>query len=427
MKFFSAANILRIAPWLITLLFLPYLFLRAKFGGDFLCYLGAADALANGKNCYNTWFSYQYINVGVQYSYSPFFALILIPTTFFQNQIVLFVFLLTCLIMFWRVWFIISDRLQIHSLIAKEQLFWSALLFFSVIRFLLHNFEMVQVNLMIFYFSVEGLYQISKNRKITGGFLLGAGIAIKLLPLLFVPYLIYRKEAKAAVSAVSFFAITLLLPIPFLGVEFTTQLLINWWHIINPLRPEYTYLQSEYGGVGIQSLSAFVSTYFVKSNYQGFSISIMNLREEQVKIVLYFLQSLFVVFTLYFLSNRPFTSPRNDIHAFYEQAYIFAITPLIFPHQQKYAFIYLMAAYAFVYADVVLRKKKDSNSIRWLYFLLIIAFVLLTLSTDGLTGKYMGAILQYAKVITLGTIILIGILAISDRNLLLASKKANKK
>ena len=49
--------------WLLPIAALPYLIIRAYHGGDFSVYMGAAELLADHKNCYNVWITYKGFNM----------------------------------------------------------------------------------------------------------------------------------------------------------------------------------------------------------------------------------------------------------------------------------------------------------------------------------------------------------------------------
>ncbi|MGL1465735.1 glycosyltransferase 87 family protein, partial [Vibrio parahaemolyticus] len=79
-------------------------------------------------------------------------------------------------------------------------------------RFILHNFEKTQMNIVILYLTIEGLYQLMLMQRKRGIFLLAVGICLKVLPIAFIPYLIYRKKIGAVIGIVLVSACLLLTP-----------------------------------------------------------------------------------------------------------------------------------------------------------------------------------------------------------------------
>jgi hypothetical protein len=85
------------------------------------------------------------------------------------------------------------------------------------------------VNLFILFVVMAALYAIHKGRDFAGGVLLALGIACKVTPALFVPYLLWKRAwrglAGCAVGLVLFFAVV---PSAFLGWDQNAQLLSSW-------------------------------------------------------------------------------------------------------------------------------------------------------------------------------------------------------
>ncbi|NJN35618.1 MAG: hypothetical protein HC817_16505 [Saprospiraceae bacterium] len=91
---------------------------------------------------------------------------------------------------------------------------------------------------------------------------------------------------------------------------------------------------------------------------------------------------------------------------FWEFSYLMLVVPLIFPHQQKYAFVMILPAVAwvlhFIFSENLEKKRKNT-----LIALLIGVWFLTTFTTDGIIGKHFFQISQYYKLITWGTMLLI--------------------
>jgi glycosyl transferase family 87 len=65
-------------------------------------------------------------------------------------------------------------------------------------RYVVSNFEHLQINLLIFLMALGGLTLIAQGRDAAGGWSLGAAAALKVMPVLFVPYLLWRRRWRAA-------------------------------------------------------------------------------------------------------------------------------------------------------------------------------------------------------------------------------------
>jgi len=80
------------------------------------------------------------------------------------------------------------------------------------------NFLYVQVNLMLFALVLQGLLWQARGRPVLGGVAIGTAAALKLMPVLFLPYLVWRRRWRAA-------AWTL---IAFVGVSLSPVLVSGW-------------------------------------------------------------------------------------------------------------------------------------------------------------------------------------------------------
>jgi hypothetical protein len=68
-------------------------------------------------------------------------------------------------------------------------------------RYVLGNFEHLQINLVVFALALAGLSLEASGRPVRGGLVLGFAAAVKVMPLAFVPYLAYRRRWRAALAA----------------------------------------------------------------------------------------------------------------------------------------------------------------------------------------------------------------------------------
>lgn len=416
-----SVNAFTAKPWvrnsltvLAFLLILSYIVAKALEGGDFIGYLAAADALYHYHNCYNTLFTYAGRPVFVQYSYSPAFAIMLIPFSQLPPIFSTILFLCTFPLMIFRIHQITCKRLGLNMLSPHVITIWALLLYASTLRYFLHNFEMVQANLLLLYLSMEGLYQIDEKRNnLSGAVLIALGAIIKILPAIFIPYLFLKKHYKAGIFCSLILAALIFAPLPFWGWSFTSTLLTDWWGIINPWRPEYTTQASVYGGAGIQNLSAFISAVFSSGTFRHFLPALAFFTPETVKLIITVLQLSLMLFTLYF-TTKTVMRPYGNVVDFAAEAYVFLITPLVFPHQQKYAFVFIYPAYAFIYYCFLTQQKTARP---FYYALALASFLLLTLTSDAFIGQHLSTLLQHYRIITVGAFILILLLVLTFRDL----------
>jgi hypothetical protein len=238
--------------------------------------------------------------------------------------------------MFW----LINSFLGVSNLAKKWLLLYYILAIICSARFLHLNFKLGQMTIFLIYASLESIHLINNKKPIWGAVLLALAINIKLLPLAFLFYLIYRKEFKPALWVIFFFVIFLFVPALFFGFDFNLVLLKDWTNLLAG-----TSGNSIMEDIKSEGISPLLSPYLMISG-EGNSL---NLSLLNTVLVINAVKLLLVVFTIYFLDFRPFQMVRNRLQNFYAIAYILLITPLIAPHQRYYSFLYVLPAFCYVF------------------------------------------------------------------------------
>lgn len=129
------------------------------------------------------------------------------------------------------IWFIINFCLLILSfalfkkLIIKGELDFKARLFIygltiaGVSRFITHNLDSGQSNILMLSGIIAGLYYISQKREGRGAAFLAFSVMIKYTPLVFIPYFIAKRKLKLSLMTLGFIVIYLLLPSIVIGIK----------------------------------------------------------------------------------------------------------------------------------------------------------------------------------------------------------------
>ncbi|HNW76701.1 MAG TPA: glycosyltransferase family 87 protein [Bacteroidales bacterium] len=382
-------------------------------GGDMIIYLNAGELLRNGQAVYHTPI-FTGAGTFLNYSYSPFFAGILVPFTYFPVKFIYTCWVLLDLFLLYRIYGIISSFLKIKVMSAAETLVFTFFLLLFSFRYILYNFDMMQMTIVLLYLCLEGFLLITRSHNFGGSMLIALGICIKLLPLVMVPYLVMRGKFKATALTLIFVVVFTFLPVIYLGPGKFNETMQEWWTVINPSNPEFVAHQNS-SGEGVHSLSALIPAYFgAPSSYYDLDLkrNIMDLSTTGVRILLNITRAFFILLTFAFL-KKPWFKGETDQRMFYELSYILLITPLVFPHQQKYAFIFLAPAIAWIIAGMIglfrhpggdIRRKRAS------LILMSVSFVLLVLTTNLFIGKHFFMVAQYYKMITWGTLLIIPVL-----------------
>lgn len=112
-------------------------------GGDFDVYLDAGSKISSEENIYQPPFV-----KGLQYYYSPLFALVLAPLAGLNIHFIIeLIWLLLSGLMLVRIWKLVSNYFDISNLSAKEYYWWVGISFFLILRFILYNVAMIQVTI----------------------------------------------------------------------------------------------------------------------------------------------------------------------------------------------------------------------------------------------------------------------------------------
>ena len=398
---------------IIFLIALPYLIAQNLHGGDFRILLTGSGYLAKGFSPYGIVMP---IEPGITdvFLYSPFVGFILMPLTYLPEIIPTFIFCLVNFLMLYRIWHIMGNWLQIKTLSDIQKKWWFAISIALTLRFILHNFEKAQMNIVVFYLTFEGLYQIFLLAKpARGGFLLALGICLKVLPVIFLPYLVYRKKISSTMAVVLFCMLLLLLPATWFGFAFDVHLLQGWWAAINPTLDKYNSQQNV--GVYFHCISALIPVYFSDCSYQGLSVNIMSLEPQALFLLINIIRASLVGLVFFFLLKSASDNKRNAIFMFWEQAYIFLLIPLVFPHQQKYSYVNLLPVFGYIAYYIVnvfaVSTKTGKRDKTILLVSMAVILIPLVLSADIFWGMRIGKYFQFMKMVTIGTILLIPVLA----------------
>ncbi|GEM_PF-2019973 len=202
-RFLLSENVIIIAHTVLLLIltiFLLQAFGKAyrEHGYDFTSYLLSSRALLNGANPYETGSPFPFI-------YPLFLCVILYPFTalpYWLSNLLWFLSNVAAL------YFSASVLLKLHwaSLSYKEITILFLVPFLMLTNVVQNNLLNGQVNLMVLLLCVLFLNYYIGSHKFTASVLLAAAIAIKLTPLIFIPYLILRKDFvwAALAMAISF-------------------------------------------------------------------------------------------------------------------------------------------------------------------------------------------------------------------------------
>lgn len=363
---------------------------------DFLIYQLASNDLIHHTNPY----SHSYID-GYYYYYSLLFAYLIYPFTFLNNYWSTFLWLLINSFFLYKIIYIIGEYIDISRYSNKTQFAFYALLILFNIRFIRENYHSAQVTIFILFLILYSLKYLWTQQHLYSAFFLALAINIKLLALPLLVYFIYRRYFKTAIYTILFTILFFTLPLLWMQTDFYLECINQWWALINPLNEKHIIDTEERS---FHSITTLLSTLLISNPPDIYALpikrNILDLNVEQLKLVIQITRIILILSALWIIRSLPFQKPENKLTLFIESTYIIALIPLIFPHQQHYAFLLQMPALSvLIYYYLNYPSKKIYLSIA---LLLIYLCFNLTILLGAFNHYY-----DHFKILTYGAIIVI--------------------
>lgn len=385
---------------------LLYLFIESSNRGDFHIFMAASSDLFKQQNIYgNLYFD------GYHYYYSILFAILIYPLTFLDSHFAVFLWLLLNVFFLYRIFKLLAGLLPLGNLTPQQQNWWWILCILFSMRLVLENFHVAQMTICLLYLTLEGFDLIRRQKELSGAALIALGINIKLLPIVIVPYLLYRGFFKASAYIVLFYIIFTLLPVLIIDAGQFRLLLISWAKLINPLNSDHIMDVAERS---FHSLSTLLSILLVEHVPDKFALPIKrNIADVSVHTlyhVILIARLSLVSFTLYFLRSWPFKPAYSNLHRYWELSYILMIIPLIFPHQQHYAFLFMVPAFMYCLYYLVANKNKKSSTFIYISGA-VLTLIYLSVNLKLLLGEF-NQYYEHFKILTYGALLLVVVMAV---------------
>ena len=371
---------------------------------DWDIFLAASRALFSGEDVYAiTFFD------GYHYYYSLFFATLLYPFALLPAVLGKFLWLCINLLLVAHVFKRVMGYAANEVLSARAKQWLLLFLVIGMLRFLKSNLHLGQTTILLLALALEALHQESKGRSWLAGTWLALAINIKLLPAVFIPYWIYRFRLKAAFVAVIVCLGLWFLPSLWLGQARNGMLLLSYMDLIDPRQAKHVLDVEETSFHGLSTLlSTLLSAEAREHNGLDYTRHIANVSMETLALIITLVRLFFVGLTLLFLRTLPFKAAPGSYHQFREISYLLLVVPLIAPHQQHYAFLFALPAFACVLSSL-LNSGYSFAHWRWI----ALALVAVCFNAALWLGAF-NAIYNHYKLVTYGALLLVVLLARVD-------------
>lgn len=392
--------------WLLPLSIAVFIlcYIEAEGKGDFFIFMSATGDLINGQNFYEN----KYVD-GYHYFYSVLFALILKPIYNLPFFWIKFYWLVLNTILYFKLFQLLTTNKLVQALNEKQRSLFISLVFVFSLRFFFGNIHNSQITILILWTCIYGLKLIINHKPVSGAAILALGINIKLLPIVFLPYLIYRGYFKAFAFTVFFYFVYLFVPSVFIGSDYNLSLIKTWLGLINPSNQTHVLDVEERSFHG---LSTLLSTLFVRDVPDVYALplkrNIADVSIATLSHILLITRLMLVTFTLYFLKWKPFIKAKTNWQQFIEISYLLLLIPLIFPHQQHYAFLFAVLAFAVSLLFLISNYSELSKRSK-LTFCALLSVIYLCANIKLLLGEYNDYYDHY-KILTYGALLLIPLL-----------------
>jgi hypothetical protein len=333
-------------------------------GGDFDAFIEAANKFKQNISVYSS----PYENYGKQYYYSIFFAWIL---SYFSSYPILCKFF-WCFFSFgllFRIYKLIFTYLGINYLSKINKIKWVLTIGILSLNSITDNISRMQMSILIVWIIFESYNFTQKNKKVLASTLLALGINIKILPIMVMPYYLIKGEYKLLVYTVVLVLVLYLIPAFAIGFEINFIWLKQWWEIINPQNYVHTH---EFKSIGVISISSLISNYFIDStNQKGFLTTFIQLDLTSARLLYNLIRIAF--FTLFFMTFYRVRSLKTPLSHFYILSILTLLISILFPHQQRYAALFVLPSIAYLlYYNIHLK----SNTYSFKVYLFIISCIL---------------------------------------------------
>lgn len=358
---------------------------------DLDIFLAAARELLNGGDPYavkyHEWYTYYY---------SIFFALLVSPLLPLGALGAKLVWGALTILMVFRC-------AKLLGVTGPRLAFFALLALFQPIR---DNINASQMTVLVVWACIEALHQVAHGRRTWAAILIGAAIDVKLIPLVLLPYLIYRRQWRVALMAILVTATLTLAPALVLGWSHNLDLLASRWALVDPADPLHVLDVEE---PSIISLGSLLSGYLSSAPGNDHALDLprhfADLDISTLTALLWLGRLLLVMLALYFLRWPPFRAARSPEHAQWEVAYLLLCAVLIFPHQRNYSMF--LAAPAVVWLATSSAKSGRASWAWW---------VLCALAYFGLNAELwaggLAEIFAHYKMKSLIVLLLIGMLMV---------------
>ena len=300
-------------------------------------------------------------------TYPPFFQLLLWPFSWLPLWLASFLWFMFCS------WMAYLSVKIMYRIVNPEQKPLPRIYFgvpvLMVVTLFLNDLVMGNVNLIILFTIVSGLYWFLQQRPYRSGVFLAMGASTKILPFLFILYFLYKRQYRVVVAAfLGIILFSLLLPPVFLGDK-GVDIVTDWGERISNIVGQSNddvsgrwYERDDMLTASNQSLYAFLSRYMrdIPGVYgdEDTRINVVSLGVDAVNMIFYFLVMLLAMYLAYLLRHK--LEPVSHANRYILEYSIMVVTLLVVsPLAWTNYYLFLVIAYFALFHQLRLIEKKS--------------------------------------------------------------------
>ncbi len=358
---------------------LAYHMKTGKVRTDFKYHYLATRVLLDGGDIYNV------AQVGLKFKYFPTNAVLF--TVFgiwpvYVAQSLWFTFNLGMVfILFYMVYRMISP-------VSSRGWFISIILFAS---FIWVNLKLGQVNFVVFFLTVAGLYHFSRRRNFGAGFIIGLAAVLKFMPIFFGVYFLWKRQWRVVYGLlVSLVFFLLILPLLAMGPSYYYQMMQRYVAEGSNRVSQMSGSNTVYGqSVQVLTYALLHRTDKTPAFREGPNyINLTELGHSRAKAIALSLSALWIVLALW--ATRKSISHNNMAVWLWEFCIVFTLMLLVSPEAREAHFLTLYFPYSVLIAVAAWAKEKGelswSTGYRFLISMLGICYMLLLMKHQSLFG-----------------------------------------
>lgn len=372
---------------LIALIIALFFFFKNSFYklNDFKVTYQAATRVLNHENLYN-WEDGHYL-----FKYSPFFAVFVSPLGLIPFPYAKLLWMVLMVLTFWGLIKMGKYLVMNHR---SPPPFFYLLSILLILRFFLREIELGQTDFLQLFLIFSFLLFLEREKEILGGLCLALSIMVKLTPLIFIPYLLYRRKFSSVFWALVFVFLFFASPTFIYGIEGNIALLKDWYGFMSLSSPPL--LANDMN----QSIFGMFYRFLTNSVYE---VNFVNLHPNLVNILIYIFVVGAYVYLLFLnrLSRRIKDSFLHNKETL-EYAFLFIFMSLFSPLGWIQNFSSLILAFmVLVYYTL-----KTNFQDKLVSLLLILSFILSSAINYETVGRRLNDLFLYSSFITIGVILI---------------------